>query len=257
MRKVKISVKIILGFLLIAIISGIVGVMGIYYTQRITVADRELYIYNTVPLAHIGSLGINFQEMRVVLRDVVDEQDENRRKEKMDKIQKLKAENDESLKLIREAANTKERKALVAELEKARTGFGKLLDKMTGQINSGMGEAAKGTLDTDGVIAAKHSPMRSTSFRSGVARLKKTSESNGGWRRSPARRHRLTVINISQRPPGIPPHLYHYPSITGLFPAEGGERSRVSPRLGNGNEPSLSGRGVPAGVFAGGDIASL
>ncbi|MCE5282432.1 MAG: MCP four helix bundle domain-containing protein, partial [Deltaproteobacteria bacterium] len=180
MRKVKISVKIILGFLLIAIISGIVGVMGIYYTQKITVADRELYIYNTVPLAHIGSLGINFQEMRVVLRDVVDEQDENRRKEKMDKIQKLKAENDESLKLIQEAANTKERKALVAELEKARTGFGKLLDKMTGQINSGMGEAAKGTLDTDGVIAAKQfTDAIDKLFDLGVAEAKKTSEGNG------------------------------------------------------------------------------
>ncbi len=43
------------GFLFIVLISGVVGVVGIYYLRQITKADRELYTFNTVPLASIGA----------------------------------------------------------------------------------------------------------------------------------------------------------------------------------------------------------
>jgi len=90
MKKFRISVKIIAGFMLIAVISGIVGAVSIFYTKKITAADRELYAFNTVPLTYIGSLGINFQELRVIFRDAITEMDDNRRKEKMAKIQGLR-----------------------------------------------------------------------------------------------------------------------------------------------------------------------
>ena len=66
MKNCKLSTKIIVGFLFVAVISGVVGVVGIYYLRQITKADQELYAFNTVPLASIGSLGTNFQEVRVL-----------------------------------------------------------------------------------------------------------------------------------------------------------------------------------------------
>ncbi len=72
MKNIKLSTKLIAGFLFVALISGVVGVVGIYYLRQITNADRELYTFNTVPLASIGSLGANFQEVRVLFRDVIE-----------------------------------------------------------------------------------------------------------------------------------------------------------------------------------------
>src|SRR5574340_890941 len=110
MPDVKLSTKITRGFLFVAVISGVVGGVGVFYTRQITAAGEDLYVFNTVPLANIGSLGANFQEVRVLLRDAIEETDDNRRKEKMDKIQQLVRQNDESMKQIEKAVNTDEKK---------------------------------------------------------------------------------------------------------------------------------------------------
>jgi len=179
MKKFRISVKIIAGFMLVAVISGIVGAVSIFYTKKITAADRELYTFNTVPLTHIGSLGINFQEIRVLFRDVIAETDDNRRKEKMAQIQKLRQENNESMKKIGETANTQGKKKLVEDLKIGLEAYGKAMDKMTGQINSGMAEAAAGVLQTDGLVAAKQlNDAIAKLFDTGVAEAKKTAEGN-------------------------------------------------------------------------------
>ncbi len=179
MKNVKISAKIIAGFMLVAVISGIVGAVSIFYTKKITVADRELYTFNTIPLTHIGSLGINFQEIRVLFRDAIAETDDVRQKEKMAQIQKLRQENTESIEKIGEAAHTNEKKQLFEELRIGLAGYGKAMDKMTGQINSGMAEAASGVLQTDGLIAARQlNDAIKKFFDAGVAEAKKTAEGN-------------------------------------------------------------------------------
>ncbi|MCX5819912.1 MAG: MCP four helix bundle domain-containing protein, partial [Deltaproteobacteria bacterium] len=179
MKKFKISVKIIAGFMLVAIISGIVGAVGIYYLKKITAADRELYTLNTIPLAQIGSVGINFQQVRVLFRDVITETDDNRRKEKLAQIQQLRQENNESMKKIEEAANTNDKKKLLEDLKSGLAAYRKAMDKMTGQINSGMAEAASGIMQTDGAIAAKQLDGAIEKFFNTIeAEAKKTSENN-------------------------------------------------------------------------------
>jgi hypothetical protein len=181
MPDVKLSTKIILGFLFVAVISGIVGGVGIFYTRQITAAGQDLYVYNTVPLANIGSLGSNFQEVRVLFRDVIEENDDARRKEKMDKIQQLIRQNDESMKQIEAAANNADKKKLVAALKNGLVSYRKVIDKMSGSINSGMAEAAKGVLQTDGVVAAQQlNDAIAKLFASSVAEAKATSEKNAG-----------------------------------------------------------------------------
>lgn len=181
MLNCKLSTKIILGFLFVAVISGAVGGVGIYYTRQITVAGQDLYAFNTVPLVNIGSLGANFQELRVLFRDAIEENDDNRRKEKMDKIEQLIQQNGESMKQIETAANTAEKKKLVAAMRSGLTAYGKVIDKMKSMINSGMAEAAKGILQTDGVIAAKQlNDAINDLFAASVAEAKATSEKNAG-----------------------------------------------------------------------------
>src|SRR5512133_1350452 len=125
MKSVKLSTKLIAGFLFVALISGVVGVVGIYYLRQITKADQELYIFNTMPLASIGSLAANFQEVRVLFRDVIEEQDDNRRKEKMAQIEQLRRENTENMKKIEASVNTQEKKKLLADLKSGFAAYGK------------------------------------------------------------------------------------------------------------------------------------
>ncbi len=198
MPNVKLSTKIILGFLFVAVISGVVGGVGMYYTRQITAAGQDLYVFNTVPLANIGSLGANFQEVRVLLRDAIEENDETRRKEIMDKIQQLVRQNDESIKQIEAAVNNEEKKKRVAALKNSLIAYGKVVTKVSGSINSGMAEVGKGVLQTDGVITSKQLNDAITNlFASSVAEAKATSEKNAGMARlSGWISMVLTVINV-------------------------------------------------------------
>jgi methyl-accepting chemotaxis protein len=181
MKSVKLSTKLIVGFLFVALISGVVGVVGIYYLRQITKADRELYTFNTVPLASIGSLGANFQEVRVLFRDVIEEQDDGRRKEKMARIDQLRRENTENMRKIETSVNTQEKKKLLEDLKSGFVAYGKAMDKMSGSINSGMAEVAKGVLQTDGLLAARQlNEATSKLFDASVAEAQKTSEKNAG-----------------------------------------------------------------------------
>jgi methyl-accepting chemotaxis protein len=60
----KISVKLIIGFLLIAFIAAIIGVVGIMNIRKVNDADTQLYEENTVGLSYTGDISTNFQRLR-------------------------------------------------------------------------------------------------------------------------------------------------------------------------------------------------
>ncbi|MGE5438460.1 MAG: methyl-accepting chemotaxis protein, partial [Bacteroidota bacterium] len=60
----KISTKLLISFILVSLITGIVGYLGISNIKRADDSNTVLYQYNTVPLAIIIDLTNNFQRMR-------------------------------------------------------------------------------------------------------------------------------------------------------------------------------------------------
>jgi methyl-accepting chemotaxis protein len=70
-KELKISVKLILGFVLVAIIAGVVGMVGIINIKTIGKIDRILYENMTVPIAEISRNAAAFQTVRVLTRDIV------------------------------------------------------------------------------------------------------------------------------------------------------------------------------------------
>jgi methyl-accepting chemotaxis protein len=180
--KTKLSTKIIMGFLLVAVITGLVGAVGMFYTRQITAAGQDLYVFNTVPLANIGSLGANFQEVRVLFRDAIEDQyDEERRKATMARVVQLAAQNDKIVKQIEAAASGAEKKKLVEELKVAYGAYGVASGKIANFINTGMAEAGKGILQTEGLLAARQlNGAIANLFTLSVAEAKATSEENAG-----------------------------------------------------------------------------
>ncbi len=74
-NNMKIAAKLLIGFILVAVISGVVGVVGIVYIKEMQESDRILYENMTVPISDAGNIAICFQMARVYSRDMIMEQD--------------------------------------------------------------------------------------------------------------------------------------------------------------------------------------
>lgn len=71
----KITKKLILGFVMVAILTGIVGFVGIRSMQEIDDNSQILYSNMTVPLAEAAEMAKYFQRIRVNTRDMILEND--------------------------------------------------------------------------------------------------------------------------------------------------------------------------------------
>ncbi len=63
-RNLKISVKLILGFLAVAIIAAVVGIVGLTSIYRINDGSRILFSRNTLGISYAGDTSGNFQRLR-------------------------------------------------------------------------------------------------------------------------------------------------------------------------------------------------
>lgn len=63
-RDMKISAKLILGFILVALIAAIVGILGAYFTSTIKKADMKLYEENTLGVSNVADANVAYQRIR-------------------------------------------------------------------------------------------------------------------------------------------------------------------------------------------------
>jgi methyl-accepting chemotaxis protein len=70
-KNLKISVKLIIGFVIIGLIAGVVGLVGILNIHRIAKEDSILYENMTVPIAEISKCAAAFQRAVVETRDII------------------------------------------------------------------------------------------------------------------------------------------------------------------------------------------
>jgi len=67
----KIGSKLISGFVFVAVIAGLIGVVGVSSIKALNNSDTALYEKMTVPVSIVGDISTNFQQMRVSIRDSV------------------------------------------------------------------------------------------------------------------------------------------------------------------------------------------
>jgi methyl-accepting chemotaxis protein len=70
MKRVKLSVKIIGGFIALSLVALLIGYIGTTRIQIISEADTAMYELNTKPLGNMGNIGTSFQKMRGYIKDV-------------------------------------------------------------------------------------------------------------------------------------------------------------------------------------------
>lgn len=84
----KISIKLILGFIVVAIIAGIVGVVGIVEINKINDLADDMYSRHTVNLSQLVPITESYQITRVGLRDLVIQQDQETMNQTVEAINK-------------------------------------------------------------------------------------------------------------------------------------------------------------------------
>ncbi|MCX5818720.1 MAG: methyl-accepting chemotaxis protein [Deltaproteobacteria bacterium] len=155
MKSMKLSVKLIAGFLSVAVIAAVIGVVGIFYINKITVADGHLYELNTVPIAKMGSIAANFQQVRVLYRDFIAQKDEGKRKGYMDKVQELRAINNESLKVLDATMVAEDDKKMMGEMKNALAAYRQAMDKVNSAVSAGKPDEANRIMAEEGTVAAR------------------------------------------------------------------------------------------------------
>jgi methyl-accepting chemotaxis protein len=70
-KNMKIRTKLLISFLLLAILAGAIGYMGISRINQLDAADEKLYEKITVPMADLIDMSTSFQRVRVYVRDAI------------------------------------------------------------------------------------------------------------------------------------------------------------------------------------------
>ncbi|SHI68452.1 methyl-accepting chemotaxis protein [Lutispora thermophila] len=103
-RNQRISVKLIMGFFIVAFITGLMGIIGLYNLGVISDNAEYLYNYATVPIKQVSSALNLYQENRVETRNLVlieseKETDEaiNGIKQRTDEIEQIMAEYEKTI----------------------------------------------------------------------------------------------------------------------------------------------------------------
>ena len=112
----KIGTRLLASYILLAIISGVVGIFGIVNLKKSDEADTRLFEKMTIPIADLADMNVAFQRIRVNARDYIYSTNETDRKKYHDRMYELKAQFDDAAKKYESTLLTDEGKKLTAQL---------------------------------------------------------------------------------------------------------------------------------------------
>ena len=109
--KLKLSTKLIGGFVTVAVITVIVGIIGWYYTHDVAENADTIYENMVIPLNNMSEIGIAFNRVRINMRDMIRENDEK-------KIEEFEKKINEITDIIEKNSDIFEKKILSEEMKK-------------------------------------------------------------------------------------------------------------------------------------------
>ncbi|MCX7708700.1 MAG: methyl-accepting chemotaxis protein [Clostridia bacterium] len=119
----KIGMKLILGFVIVAMIAGVVGIVGIINILSTDKNYTDLYQNFGVAVGDMGEISTNYQRTRVNLRDILLEKGSKDRNKYVDKIHELNKQIDEEMIRVEKSMQTEEGKIEFAKLKSALAKF--------------------------------------------------------------------------------------------------------------------------------------
>ncbi|AEG59100.1 methyl-accepting chemotaxis protein [Desulforamulus ruminis] len=114
----KIRTKLLSTFMLLVLMAGLIGVLGIINLRTVDDIYSQLYEYNTVSLVEIGEIGVDFQLVRVNLRDcIINQEDQAAVAECLEKISLLDRQMNSNLVEFEKKIQTDEERKIFDSLQ--------------------------------------------------------------------------------------------------------------------------------------------
>ena len=128
-KNIKLAVKVVCGFIIIALIAAVIGAFGISRIKEINQADTVLYERIAMPLGELADISTNFQRIRVNSRDLIHASKEERAHFEK-RITDLRKQVSDTAASFEKTIITEEARKLFAEFKSVHEAYGIQLDKM-------------------------------------------------------------------------------------------------------------------------------
>jgi len=133
----KIGAKITSGFVFVALIAGIIGFIGVKEIHVIDEASTKMYESITVPLAELGDMGTNFQEVRINVRASAWSDTAQDRQKALETVKELRKKVDADTDSFEKTILTDEGRNLFQRFKDTREVYGKYIEQVVALVQSG------------------------------------------------------------------------------------------------------------------------
>lgn len=153
----KISAKLLAGFLIVALIAGVVGVVGYINLNNVNILDQDMYERQTSTLDDLAVIMQDYQNERVLSRDIILNKDYSTRQNYISQITDIDKEIDNSMVvfkagIIQDSTSTLQ---VFSDLEKSIGEYRQYRDKIINLALANQEEQAITSLYSDGVAVAQ------------------------------------------------------------------------------------------------------
>ncbi|BCS54793.1 methyl-accepting chemotaxis protein [Geobacter sp. SVR] len=179
MKNLKLGTKLIISYVIVALVAGIVGMVGVIKIHQVNEADTELYEKITLPLGELAGISVDFQRVRINLRDATETNDPAEVKAAWDTITTLRSEISARAERFEKTILTDEGRKQFAEFKEARKAYVGYMDRIRELDQTGKHDEAMALIHGDAKKAALHyQGVLNKLMESKQAQAKQTSDSN-------------------------------------------------------------------------------
>ncbi|GBF35108.1 methyl-accepting chemotaxis protein I [Desulfocucumis palustris] len=138
----KIAVKLLTGFVIVALIAGVIGFIGIKNIHSLNLQNKYMYENVSLPIEHLDELSTSFQRIRVNLAEMVLVNTPGEIQQHMESIAELKTNMDEHGPILEKALAQQDTRQAYGEYLSAHNAFAPLLEKIMELARAGHREEA-------------------------------------------------------------------------------------------------------------------
>lgn len=168
----KVSTKLLLSFGLVAVVSLLVGIVGIFNINRLQDMDNELYRYQTLPLLELRVINGAFEQNRAYMRDIILENDPKKVETAIWAMEENSKKIDSSLQVFSQSLLTQAEKKEFEYFSNVLENFGYHREQIVELCKTGNKEFARTVLMNDG-------PKLSANFSRAIDKLSQMKADSG------------------------------------------------------------------------------
>lgn len=150
----KIASKLIISFIIVAMIAGLVGIIGIYNIKNIQSLDKDMYEDHLATFDDLANVIESYQISRSDLRDLLILNDNSEKQNRIEELGNLENEINIYMATFESGIRDEEVRENYNNLNKALSDFFTYRDKIINMVNSNQIEQAKNSFYSDGAKIA-------------------------------------------------------------------------------------------------------